>query len=792
MAAAACVTLMVAATIVITGGDAPAHTPHDSIADVAVSPRYDEDRTVYTISRTLVLRSTDGGETWERLTNGLDWRGAPTSLTVAGSAPERLYASGFFSGVYRSDDAGTTWTPAGGELGRRSVRSVSASPWNADLVFAVAASDSALWSSSSGGATWTKVAGIDEVTALAFAPDVPGTLLAGSERGALHLSTDSGATWSPVDTGGDVAGPVRALAVSPAYSEDRTWFVGTEDGVLRTTDGGGSFTRFTDGLDDPSTMALAVSPRYGADRTLWVSTYTDGVYESRDGGERWEAASDGLTRNDQADLLDRNHFAVLRATASGRATTLFLAGFDGLFRSRDGGAAWEELETQPATIIMGVAVSPDYAADRTLLVTTYINGLLRSQDSGKTWEPANFGVASQFDWTRSRKYVNRLFPAVYSPDYANDRTAFAASRGIVYRSTDGGAHWRATVPEGAIVEGEVPPDYFFIAPSPGFARDRTVLLGTDGGKVFRSDDGGQTFERLADLGLEVTGLVLSPAFATDGTAFAGTPDGVYRSDDRGTSWTPTPWPQDAGPETSLAVSPAYADDGTLYAGSAGGLLVTTDRGATWRAATGTVPLARGYIDAVAVSPAYADDGTVLVSARGHGVHRSTDGGATWTGPPSDGGRHVTPENFYHATAEPVVFSPAFTQDATVFAFEGESLFRSTDGGVRWKGVPLPVTTHATDPDRAPGPLRETPRATGTTAGDGGGHAGHESAISPNADTADEGGPTARQLALAAICAAGAVAFLWAAERAGRRWRWWFRAGAAVFAFALVLWLLRRR
>ena len=54
---------------------------------------------------------------------------------------------------------------------------------------------------------------------------------------------------------------------------------------------------------------------------------------------------------------------------------------------------------------------------------------------------------------------------------------------------------------------------------------------------------------------------------------------------------------------------------------------------------------------------------------------------------------MTPENFYHATSEPIVLSPAFAQDDTVYAFEGESLFRSTDGGARWERVPLPVSTH---------------------------------------------------------------------------------------------------
>src|SRR5207253_2425366 len=127
-------------------------------------------------------------------------------------------------------------------------------------------------------------------------------------------------------------------------------------------------------------------------------------FVSSNRGESWSARRDGLTTNVQADLLHRSQFSNIRVAASrgGQKATLFLAGFDGLFRSPDGGQSWHEVQTQPASIVMGIAVSPTYAKDRTLFLATYLNGLFRSEDDGRAWKATNWGAVSLFDWMRSR------------------------------------------------------------------------------------------------------------------------------------------------------------------------------------------------------------------------------------------------------------------------------------------------------------------------------------------------------------------------------------------------------
>ena len=63
--------LIVLATLVVTEGVASAHTPHDPIADVVLSPDYARDHTMFVVSDVRVLRSTNSGASWLEMTRGL-------------------------------------------------------------------------------------------------------------------------------------------------------------------------------------------------------------------------------------------------------------------------------------------------------------------------------------------------------------------------------------------------------------------------------------------------------------------------------------------------------------------------------------------------------------------------------------------------------------------------------------------------------------------------------------------------------------------------------------------------
>jgi hypothetical protein len=101
----------VAATAGLLSAAVPAgaHTPHDVIVDVAVSPAFASDRTVLTISDNRVLRSTDGGRHFRETLAGLDATVPMARFAFAPSQPRIVYLTSRGAGVYRSDDGGLHW-----------------------------------------------------------------------------------------------------------------------------------------------------------------------------------------------------------------------------------------------------------------------------------------------------------------------------------------------------------------------------------------------------------------------------------------------------------------------------------------------------------------------------------------------------------------------------------------------------------------------------------------------------------------------------------------------------------
>ena len=171
---------------------------------------------------------------------------------------------------------------------------------------------------------------------------------------------------------------------------------------------------------------------------------------------------------------------------------------------------------------------------------------------------------------------------------------------------------------------------------------------------------------------------MSPAFADDDTLFVGSVGGVFKSDDAGSTWQPTGPGQsplatggELDPAPLLAISPGFVTDGTLFAGTESGLHVTHDGGGQWTEIESGPITSAADITAVAVSPDFVDDGTVLVSVRGDGLYRSTDGGTTF----SEVGTELAASNrvisdYDNPTSSPIQFSPSFAVDGTVFAYCG--------------------------------------------------------------------------------------------------------------------------
>jgi photosystem II stability/assembly factor-like uncharacterized protein len=235
-----------------------------------------------------------------------------------------------------------------------------------------------------------------------------------------------------------------------------------------------------------------------------------------------------------------------------------------------------------------------------------------------------------------------------------ESTLFVGSWGTgMFRSTDGGESWDTA--NAGLTDSNVYALAVF---------GTKVLAGTLAGGIFRSTDDGISWEAASD---GLTNLSVLALHADTTTVFAGTLGGLFRSTDEGQSWT--------GCSTGLTNTNVHAivrHDTALFAGTrGGGVFRSTDRGDTWTAAnTG--------LGNLMVETFCSSGGGFLAGTWGGGVFRSTDDGASWSAA-------NTGLTTYKVWA-------ICTHDALLFAGTDEGIFRSSDNGGSWlptnTGIPL--------------------------------------------------------------------------------------------------------
>jgi len=211
-------------------------------------------------------------------------------------------------------------------------------------------------------------------------------------------STNGGLSWTAVNAGITNLTTV-ALAISPAYGQDQTIFLATLGGLFRSKNGGALWTRLTNGMSEPVINALAMSPAFTSDRSIFAATGS-GVFASVDGGDSWAPANNGITDNDgrliPAGFLEISpNFANDRTLFAG--TPQYEVG-GGLFKTTNAGVSWQVVNNGIPQYFSGITalrISPAYAGDHTVFAGVWSNRVYRSIDSGASWQPANNGIPSQ-------------------------------------------------------------------------------------------------------------------------------------------------------------------------------------------------------------------------------------------------------------------------------------------------------------------------------------------------------------------------------------------------------------
>ena len=531
-----------------------------------------------------VLKSTDSGGSWTAFYDFTPYVERVHALAIDPHTPSTLYVGTNTGGVLRSTDSGASWSAVNTGLPIATYINVGAlaiDPHTPSALYAgidlcdgdVGCAPGGVFRSTDSGGSWSAVnSGLTSthVTTVAIDPTTPSTLYAGTDGGVFR-SANSGANWSAVSSGLTHLG-VSTLAIDPTAPS--TLYAGTDGGVFRSTDSAGRWT--ASGLTDTQADALAIDPH--SPSTLYAGT-AGGVFQSTNSAGSWSAVNSGLTSVSPiyALAIDPQTPSVVYAGAAGIFGT-------GVFRSTDSGASWSPVLT--STWVDTLAIDPHTPS--TLYAGTQGSGVFQSTNSGASWTAISSGLVGNP-------------PSVYSLaiDPQTPSTLYAGTFYGVFQSTDSGAHWSAVstgLPNNTRINALV------IDPS----TPSTLYAGTYGAGVFQSSNSGASWSAV-NTGLAtpyVFALAIdphTPGTLYAGTGYAGTYGGVFRSTNSGGTWSAvlTGLPSDAS-VTALAIDPHAPS--TLYAGTYhNGVLQSTDSGGSWSAVNTGLP-DNASVGALAIDP----------------------------------------------------------------------------------------------------------------------------------------------------------------------------------------------
>ena len=581
-----------------------------------------------------VWETRDAGETWKNISDGFLGVASIGAIDVSLSDPNIIYVGtgsacprGNISvgdGVYKSTDAGKTWTHVGlreaGQIGR-----VRIHPDNPDLVYVAALghifgtnAERGVFRSKDGGKSWEKVLFVSERTgaidlsmnpknprqiyaAMWRAERKPWTLIDGAEEGGLYKTSDGGDEWEKL-AGGLPEGLIGRIGVSMSPANpNRVWALVTardnEGGVHRSDDAGETWKQISKDRK-LQTRGWYYSHIYAHPRdenTVYVMN--GGYYKSIDGGKAFSSIR--VPHGDNHDMwINPEHPKIMVQANDGGANV-----------SLDEARSWSTQFNQPTAEFYRVTVDNRfpyrvYGAQQdnsTISVPSRSAGGVTPQ---QYWydvaggESGHIAVSSEDpDLSYAGNYIGRIDR--YDRRTGQERNVIIYPQladGVPARDLEYRFPWNAPI----VFSAHEPEVLYHTSNYVHRTRDRGMSWETISGDLTRNDPEKQELPggplQHDDSGVEVYDTIFAFAESphTPGVLWAGTDDGlVHISRDNGEEWTnitPEEMPE-WGTVNTLEVSPHQAgrvfiavykyrwDDFSPY------VFRTDDYGASWKLLT---------------------------------------------------------------------------------------------------------------------------------------------------------------------------------------------------------------
>ena len=612
--------------------------------------------------------------------------GRCTALAVHPTNPATVFIGSAGGGVWRSDDAGETWTSQWRDQPVLNVGSLAIDSKSPDTVYcgtgeANGSADSyggvGIFVTRDGGQTWSLLAssssaGIPRrIGAIAIDPFDSQHLIIGgvthdvSDASAMFSSTDGGKTWirqgfiSPNNywCNAVVFHPTAQGLIFATIDEN-----GSKNGIWRSRDGGKTWEQLTKGLPASSLMArtsVALAPSRPDTMYAISSNGTDGllgVFKSTNQGSAWKSI--GGNQFSKEGQMTYGNCIVVHPTNPNRV----LCGGVDLHLTTNGGTSWKratQWDANRGTSLYAHADHHALAMPSTKPGRVYDandGGMDFSEDGGATWTNRSNGIAATM---------------FYDIDVAQ-------SDGRQY---GGGAQDNGT-----------------ITTSDGKGDNFAEILGGDGGwMVYDPADASHLYGSYYNFHIfrwkggtpkEVTpkGVTQSEHNSVwmvyilmdpnDSSTIYTASTRVWKTSDDGVTWAPVSATLDGSVVSAIEV--AIANSKYVYVGTEkGGFFRSMDGGNTWSGDLSSSILPGMIITRIETHPKNARIAYVTVGGTAHRhVFRSDDAGATWSD--TDGGQ--LPDSPHNA----IVCRP--DQPNTIFVASDAAVCQSDDGGGTWRNI----------------------------------------------------------------------------------------------------------
>jgi photosystem II stability/assembly factor-like uncharacterized protein len=565
-----------------------------------------------------VLRSTDGGNTWNT-----------TNLTVVDSLQfgclgfawdpintNNVYLATTF-GIYRSSDAGVTWTQTLSGIGT----SIVINKKTPSVVYAslqdYAGSVGGIYKSVNYGFTWnllsngTPPSADVGFTALSICDSFPNVIYAGistpeadpncGTMQGLYKTSNGGATWQSVPNGGidfycypapfnNICQGWYGNVLQVAPNDSNNIFIG---GVyLYNTYDGGATWNYTDWApaEDPAWMhpdhhSFGISP---LNPNIMYSFNDGGVFKTTNAGGTWFKKPNGM--------VTTQFYSI---SSSGADKNRMMGGTqdNGVYfnTSTDVSQNWTEMVPGDGFTSIMDPVDPDV-----WYTSELFNGRLKTTDAGLTYDTIQSGIVDPTYF---------LISMVMDPN--NNQVMYTGTDVNIYKTVNAGLSWTALSNKpyiSSIAIDKMNSNLIYICNDPAL----TVSY------IYRSINGGATWTYLGGPGNKIVDMETDPI--TSGTVYAvrgsySSGQQVYRSTNSGTTWQNITGDLPAIPVNTITLDPF--NTGHIYIGTDLGVYLSTNGGVNWNAFNDNLPLV-----VVQDMHYYRGDSTIRIGTHGRGVWKT--------------------------------------------------------------------------------------------------------------------------------------------------------------------------